>query len=141
MITLIHQLAHVSSSLHLLLTHPYFLRPYKAPMRQWQAAENIIVHAFMLQECEPKEKQAEAMVFFAKLAETTGEPSGRVIALVRTAVQPAPWGAGYYAVRDEVRENRKKKISCAVWFSSSCFCVEGKGADRLAAMPDCSNVF
>lgn len=54
----------------------------------------------MLQENESAEKQEAAKIFFTKLAEKTGEPPGPVIALVRTAVQPAPWGSGYLVVRE-----------------------------------------
>lgn len=71
---------------------------YQATMRQWQAAENLVLNAFMLQESEPRERQEEAKAFFAKLADISGEPGGRVIALVRAAVQPAPWGSGYLVV-------------------------------------------
>ena len=57
------------------------------------------MNAFMLQTSEPPDKQAAAKAFFADLASKSREPPGPVVALVRTAVQPAPWGSGYMVVR------------------------------------------
>ncbi|CAM9262508.1 unnamed protein product [Ectocarpus sp. 8 AP-2014] len=68
---------------------------FQPPVRQWQAAEKLVLTAFQLQVCEPLAQQEEAKAFLTGLAKAAGEPPGPVIALVRAVVQPAPWGSGY----------------------------------------------
>ncbi|CAM9756876.1 unnamed protein product [Ectocarpus sp. 6 AP-2014] len=68
---------------------------FQPPVRQWQAAEKLVLTAFQLQVSEPLVQQEEAKAFLTGLAKAAGEPAGPVIALVRAVVQPAPWGSGY----------------------------------------------
>ncbi|CAN0541265.1 unnamed protein product, partial [Ectocarpus sp. 12 AP-2014] len=68
---------------------------FQPPVRQWQAAEKLVLTAFQLQVSEPLAQQEEAKAFLTGLAKVAGEPPGPVIALVRAVVQPAPWGSGY----------------------------------------------
>lgn len=107
-------------------TPPPGVARLQASMRQWQAAENVVLNAFMLQECEPRDKQEDAKAFFTKLADVTGEPAGRVIALVRATVQPAPWGSGYLVV-----SNRCSSFGCA---TVSGFHISSDGLMSLSVL-------